>query len=77
MNLDDFLSWAWSDYIQSTPEAEYINELLSNEGEQIVNDHIALRTFKHESCSLEVLEKFFLGMGFERKGEYVFKKKKL
>jgi hypothetical protein len=69
----------WQDYIQITPSAIKIHELLGDKtGESdIINDHIALRTFNLEAVNLEKLAAHFIALGYEQKGDYVFEAKKL
>jgi len=67
----------WIDYLDQNPEARSIYDLLLSEGETIVNDHIAFRTFDDPRISIDVLAKPFLEAGYEFKGDYVFEQKKL
>ena len=67
----------WSDYINQNPEAKRVYDLLISEGETVVNDHIALRTFDDPRISIDVLAKPFIEAGYEYKGDYVFEEKKL
>ncbi len=68
----------WQDYIKVTPTALKIHELLgSKEHEDIVNDHIALRTFDIERVNLEKLSLHFKALGYQECGKYYFKEKKL
>jgi hypothetical protein len=77
VNLDKFLEKSWEDYIKITPSAKKINDLLRREGEEIINDHIALRTFSGKKIGLEVLGHYFCDQGYEKKGNYSFPEKKL
>lgn len=45
MRKDELLAALWADYVASTPQADAIHTLLSERGEIIVNDHVALRTY--------------------------------
>ena len=65
------------DYIQITPSAKKINDLLSGEGEEVINDHIALRTFSDEKVNLDVFNHYFSQQGYEKKGDYLFPEKNL
>lgn len=67
----------WNDYISQNPEAKRVYDLLVSEGETVVNDHIAFRTYDDPRISIDVLAKPFLEAGYEHKGDYVFKQKKL
>lgn len=76
-SLNNYLTLMWQDYCQMTPQAQKISDLLTEKGETIVNDHIALRTFKHPQLGIKSLSKFFKKYGYTSKGEYFFKEKKL
>jgi hypothetical protein len=73
-NLFDRL---WKDYINQNPEAKRVYDLLTSEGERVVNDHIAFRTYDDPRIGIDVLEKPFLEAGYEYRGDYVFEQKKL
>jgi len=75
-NLDTLFSNLWQDYISITPSAHKIHALLGEHGE-IINDHIALRTFNLDKVNLEKIAKHFLDLGYEEKGQYNFEQKKL
>lgn len=67
----------WNDYISLNPEARRIYDLFTAEGETVVNDHIAFRTFEDSRVNIDVLAKPFIEAGYEYKGEYKFEIKKL
>jgi hypothetical protein len=67
----------WNDYISLNPEAKRIYDLFTGEGETVVNDHIAFRTFEDTRVNIDVLAKPFVEAGYEYKGEYQFEAKKL
>ncbi|GGI79017.1 DUF1338 domain-containing protein [Shewanella gelidii] len=66
----------WQDYIEMTPSAAKVHALLS-EGQPIVNDHIALRTFNIAKVNLDVLAAHFEALGYKACGDYRFEAKKL
>ncbi len=74
--LDSFYSALWQDYLQFSPSAGRIHQLLGGGG-PIVNDHIALRTFNAAGIGLEVLAGHFIDMGYRPAGDYRFVAKKL
>lgn len=78
MNTDvnELFDNLWQQYLQVTPSAMKIHQLLSN-GEKIINDHIALRTFNLAKVNLDVLAAHFLAVGYQEKGSYAFEAKKL
>jgi hypothetical protein len=77
MTVKALLDRLWIDYQAQNPQVSRIHALLEARGERIVNDHIALRTFDDPRVGLEVLARPFLRFGYEAKGEYEFREKKL
>jgi len=67
----------WKDYTEQNPHARKIFELFKQERENLVNDHIAFRTFDDPRVNIDVLAKPFVKAGYEYKGEYTFKEKHL
>lgn len=76
-NLEYILNRLWNDYIHQNPSAAKIFDLFTNEGETVVNDHIAFRTLDFPGINIEVLAKPFLANGYVPKGEYEFRDKHL
>jgi len=66
----------WQAYLTLTPSAGKIHALLGG-GQPIVNDHIALRTYRSERVGLEKLAAHFESLGYQAAGEYRFEQKKL
>ncbi|WP_298443667.1 DUF1338 domain-containing protein [uncultured Ferrimonas sp.] len=66
----------WADYLHQCPSAEDIHQLLG-QGATIINDHVAFRTFNLPEVGLDKLAAHFIALGYEAKGEYEFKQKKL
>ncbi|MBC5837822.1 DUF1338 domain-containing protein [Flavobacterium muglaense] len=77
MNKTELLTKLWEQYTEITPSAKKIQDLLKEKGEEIKNDHIAIRTFNDKRINIDVLERLFLDVGYEEKGEYIFESKKL
>ena len=75
MSVQTVLEHMWQDYLLLNPEAQRVVDTLLAEGESIVNDHIALRTFNVGVVALDECAKPFLAMGYEEKGEYCFEAK--
>lgn len=68
----------WQNYVDVTPSAKSVHKLLgSSQQDDIINDHIALRTFNLEKVGLEKLAAHFKALGYEECGEYHFAAKKL
>lgn len=78
-NVNDLFQGLWQDYIQITPSAKKTHQLLGDKTGQteIVNDHVALRTFNIEKVNLKKLAEHFLSLGYAHKGDYDFASKKL
>ena len=77
MSIQKVLKNMWQDYLVLNPEAQRVVDALLAEGESIVNDHIALRTFNVGVVALDECAKSFLSMGYEEKKSYFFETKKL
>ncbi len=75
--LASLLDKMWNDYVAINPLAKKISDLLTQEGEAIQNDHIALRTFNHARVGVDVIAKPFVDSGYTYKGDYQFPEKKL
>ncbi|WP_144393972.1 DUF1338 domain-containing protein [Pleionea sediminis] len=67
----------WVDYLKLTQDAERIHQLFSNLGENIINDHIALRTFNRGKANLDQIAKFLESYSYFPVEEYHFEAKKL
>jgi hypothetical protein len=67
----------WKEYVKRTPSAEKIKNLFTEHGNQVYNDHIAIRTFDDDRVNIDVLATPFIAVGYVECGDYHFKKKKL
>ncbi len=68
----------WSDYCDLNPAARRIYDLLTGQGEVVLNDHIALRTLNHPRLGIDNLGHCFEKFGYKKMDkEYFFKNKKL
>jgi hypothetical protein len=77
MHLDDLLERLWRDYLEITPQAARIHELLEARGERILNDHIALRTYDLAGVGIDALAAPFRALGYREGGAYTFPEKRL
>ena len=77
MTLNTIFDRLWLDYIMQNPSAGKIHDLFINEGESVVNDHIAFRTLDFPEIDMDVLAWPFVSKGYVAKGEYNFKEKHL
>lgn len=77
MTPDVLFESLWKDYIQRLcPSADKVHQLLREDAE-LINDHIALRTFNVAPLGIETLAKPFLALGYKECGDYLFESKKL
>lgn len=67
----------WADYTTQNPAAKKVYDLLIAEGEEVLNDHIAFRTFNDSRVNIDVMAQLFIEAGYEYKGSYNFEEKKL
>lgn len=68
----------WQNYLEVTPSATKIHQLLGEDnGKDVINDHIALRTFNIEKINKDKLAAHFLAVGYTECGDYDFVAKKL
>lgn len=77
MRLGNLFEKLWQQYSETNLQALQIHTLFKERGEEVVNDHIALRTFGLPKVNIEVLANFFKAYGYEEKGQYEFEVKKL
>lgn len=77
MQAEQFFANLWQDYIKITPQAEKIQALFKASDGDVINDHVAFRTFAQTPLELDNLEPLILSMGYNRQDEYFFKAKKL
>lgn len=66
----------WQNYLEVTPSAEKVHQLLGS-GNDLINDHVAYRTFNIEKVNLEKLAAHLINLGYKECGEYHFDAKKL
>ena len=74
MNITTLIDRFWEKYTSYTPSAKQIHQLF---GEEITNDHIAFRTLNFPGTSIEIQKEYLLQFGYQEKGQYDFKVKKL
>lgn len=77
MGLSDVFEAMWQDYLSFNPHARRVYEAFVQEGEMIVNDHVAFRTFAFKPLGLDNFVEYFRVYGYEPKQEYRFPEKKL
>lgn len=77
MTHSELFEKLWTDYSKLNPTVLKIYNSFTALGEQVVNDHIALRTFNDSRVNIKVLEKAFIEVGYKEMNTYFFKEKKL
>ena len=77
MKASELLDALWRDYVATTPQAERIHHLLTERGEIIKNDHVALRTYGAPGVGIEALARSFETLGWRARDEYRFADKHL
>ncbi len=75
--IEDLLDKMWIDYVALNPQAQKIVNLIESNGDTVVNDHIALRTFNHPKLNVDKVAKAFTDSGYVFGGDYDFEEKKL
>jgi hypothetical protein len=77
MDLNEIFNRLWSDYSGQNPSVNAIYDLFKNEGEEVVNDHIAFRTLDMGPINIDALAVPFVNNGYVASGEYFFREKHL
>ena len=77
MEHKSIFSKLWREYSNLNPSVNRIHSLLEAEGENIINDHVAFRTYDIPGINMDSLSQVFLKSGYVPKGDYFFKKKRL
>ena len=77
MQRTEFFAKLWSQYIQVTPQAHSIQALFKMRGEDVINDHVAFRTFDIEGFGLDRASELLATIGYEAFDYYTFPSKHL
>ena len=77
MQAQQIFDRLWAGYTEQNPEVLSIFNLFVKEGETVVNDHIAFRTFNDPRINIDVLANPFLAAGYVYKDSYKFEDKHL
>lgn len=75
--LKHLLDELWNQYANRNADVLKLHNLLLDRGENVVNDHIAIRTFNHPKVGIAKLSQSLLRLGYQAKSEYNFEAKKL
>ena len=76
MKSQEIFTKLWNEYANQNPSANQIRSLFEKEGEDVINDHIAFRTFNDPRVNVDILAKPFINAGYVEKGNYHFEEKK-
>lgn len=77
MQVQEFFASLWNSYVEVTPQAATIQALFQQHGEEVINDHVAFRTFANSPIALEKLEPMLIQMGYQAYGAFRFEQKHL
>ena len=77
MQYNEIFAQLWEDYSQQNPSAGRVKQLFEKQGDRVVNDHIAFRTFNDARVNVDKLAQLFLSAGYVERGQYDFEAKKL
>ena len=77
MTKQEIFKKLWEQYSELTPQALEISGLLKAQDEEVLNDHVAFRSVALPGFGLKEVCAPFLNLGYEIKGDYDFKQKKL
>lgn len=75
--LGKYLTNIWNDFILLNPPAKQVHTLLAKKNENVINDHIAFRTFANSDVSARVMAGKFAKFGYFVEKEYDFPTKNL
>lgn len=77
MDSTQFFTQLWQDFVTLAPQAAAIREKLISQGEPVLNDHVAFRTYNIAPINIERLEPLLFSMGYQRLDSYQFNNKHL
>ncbi len=77
MTVDELFDRLWRQYCGTTATAARIHQRFMVMDGQVVNDHVAFRTFADSPISLARLEPALLSLGYRQDQHYAFAEKKL
>ncbi len=77
VDCECFFQQLWLGYVTLAPQAERIHHAFVEDGNRIINDHVAFRTFNLSPLSIRDLEPALLALGYQRYKPYRFTEKKL
>ncbi|MFT6396460.1 MAG: hypothetical protein ACJAYU_001203 [Bradymonadia bacterium] len=75
--IEEFFAELWADYVCIAPSADVIHAMFREQGERVLNDHVAFRTFSGPQIGIEALEPHLIALGYRRHAPYRFEAKRL
>lgn len=75
--MQNIFNKLWKIYTTQNPSVQKVYDLFIAEGEEVINDHIAFRTYNDTRIRVDVLSDIFIKSGYVEKGHYHFEDKKL
>lgn len=70
--IQSLLDRLWWDFAALNPQAQRIHQLLTDRGDRVVTDHIALRTFRHGKLGIDAAARPFERHGYTAVEDYEF-----
>lgn len=77
IDLNQFFDQLWQDYSAITPQAKIIQQAFSQHNTQLINDHVAFRTFDIPVMDIASLEKYLFDFDYQLLDNYHFPDKHL
>ena len=77
MNRSEFFAALWNQYIQVTPQVQRIQSLFHSRDENVINDHVAFRTFDIPGFDLDRASELLATIGYQAFDQYTFPDKHL
>ncbi|MDA3866005.1 MAG: DUF1338 domain-containing protein [Salinivirgaceae bacterium] len=77
MQYNEIFDRLWNDYSKQNASAGRVKTLFEKQGDKVVNDHVAFRTFNDSRVDINKIARPFLQAGYVESGQYHFGAKKL
>lgn len=77
MQYTEIFDKLWDAYATQNVSARKVKALFESKGENVINDHIAFRTYNDPRVNIDKLARIFIDAGYVEKGQYDFEAKKL
>ena len=70
MTKEEIFDILWKKYTDQNPHVQEVYDLFVSKGENVLNDHIAFRTYDDPRVNVDVLSKAFVNAGYREMGLY-------